>query len=235
MANDEIPQPSIPLSVVLSEEEIRKRLESKDDLLIKPLIDERTQISGCKIDLRLGGIFYEIKQSGLEAYDPLKPPPTDYRRKIILPLGSAYILHPGMLALAPTFESLAMPKDLLGILQGRSSLGRLGIIVHATAGFVDPGYNGPLTLELSNLGHLPVALYPLTRVAAIAFIKITGSGKAYDAEITSPIHPEAKIKLGHFHSPGSEPSKLDEDWEMEVFKEIRKVRNTIGGVGVILL
>ena len=139
-----------------------------------------------------------------------------------MPLGSPYYLHPGMLALTPTFECLAMPNDLLGILQGRSSLGRLGIIVHATAGFVDPGYKGPLTLELSNLGHLPVALYPLTRVAAIAFIKITGSVRAYDAEIASPIHPEKKIDLGHFHSPGSEPSKLHEDWEMDVFRAMRE-------------
>jgi len=212
-------------SVVLSEDEIRKRLESKDDLLIEPLINERTQISGCKIDLRLGGIFYEIKQSALRAYDPLESSPPDYRRRIIVPLGSPYYLHPGMLALTPTFECLAMPNDLLGILQGRSSLGRLGIIVHATAGFVDPSYKGPLTLELSNLGHLPVALYPLTQVAAIAFIKITGLGKdykAYDAEIASPIHPEKKINLGHFHSPGSEPSKLSEDWEMDVFRAMRE-------------
>lgn len=224
MANNNEIQPSIPLSVVLSEEEIRKRLESKDDLLIEPLIDERTQISGCKVDLRLGGIFYEIKQSALQAYDPLESP-TEYRRRIIVPLGSPYYLHPGMLALTPTFECLAMPNDLLGILQGRSSLGRLGIIVHATAGFVDPSYKGPLTLELSNLGHLPVALYPLTRVAAIAFIKITGLGKAYrayDAEIASPINPEKKINLGHFHSPGSEPSKLNEDWEMDVFRAMQK-------------
>ncbi len=220
MVQESVAQPDMLSSVVLSGEEISKRLGK--DLLIAPLLDRETQISGCKVDLRLGGIFYEIKQSALRSYDPLDPPSTDYRRKIILPVGSRYILHPGMLSLAPTFETLVLPDDLLGILQGRSSLGRLGIIVHATAGFVDPGYKGPITLELSNLGYLPVALYPLTRVAAIAFIKITGKVKSYGAKLASPIHPDEKIDLGHFNSPTSEPSKLSEDWEMEVFKQIRR-------------
>lgn len=211
---------SAQTSVVLSEEEINRRL--KIDLSVEPLLDKESQVSGCKIDLRLSGIFYEIKQSALRAYDPLDPPLTDYRRKIMLPLGTPYILHPGMLSLAPTFESMVLPSDLLGILQGRSSLGRLGIIVHATAGFVDPGYKGPVTLELSNLGHLPVALYPLTRVAAIAFIKITGTARVYSDTLTSPVHPEKEIELGHFNSPTSERSKLNEDWEVEIFKEIHK-------------
>ena len=220
--NNKITKPSTITSVVLSEEDIRKRLNK--DLFVEPIIDENTQISGCKIDLRLGGIFYEIKQSALQVYDPVAPPLMDYRRKIIVPLGKQYILHPGMLSLTPTFESIALPNDLLGLLQGRSSLGRLGIIVHATAGFVDPGYKGPITLELSNLGHLPVALYPLTRVAAIAFIKVTGKAKDYYRTLPSPVHPEKEIELGHFNSPTSEQSKLSEDWEMDVFREIQKQR-----------
>ncbi len=224
MVQSEESTQTITPSVVLSDEEIKNRL--KIDLSVEPLLDKETQVSGCKIDLRLSGIFYEIKQSALRAYDPLYPPLTDYRRKIMLPLGTPYILHPGMLSLAPTFESIVLPSDLLGILQGRSSLGRLGIIVHATAGFVDPGYKGPVTLELSNLGHLPVALYPLTRVAAIAFIKITGTAKMYGDKLTSPIHPEKEIDLGHFNSPTSEPSKLSEDWEVEIFKIIHERKST---------
>lgn len=212
-------------SVVLSREEIRQRLETRE-LKVEPLIDVDTQLGGCKIDLRLGGIYFEIKQSAVRFYDPLDPPPSDYRRKIIIPLGIPYILHPGMLVLSPTFESIVMPGDLLGILQGRSSLGRLGVIVHATAGFVDPGYKGPVTLELSNLGHLPVALYSLTRVAAIAFVKVSGEVKLYDEDLPSPVHPEEGIKLGHFNSPTSEPSKLDEDWETEVFNSIKRSMKT---------
>ena len=92
---------------------------------------------------------------------------------------------------------------------------------HWRAGFVDPGYKGPITLELSNLGHLPVALYPLTRVAAIAFIKVTGKAKLYHEKLASPVHPNESIELGHFFSPTSEQSKLNQDWEMEVFREIK--------------
>ena len=207
-------------SVVLSGKEIEKKLENRS-LIIDPIIDKETQFGGCKVDLRLGGIYYEIKQSAVSYYDSIDPPLSDYRRKIIVPLGTPYILHPGMLVLTPTYESIVMPLDLLGILQGRSSLGRLGIIVHATAGFVDPGYSGPVTLELSNLGHLPVALYSLTRVAAIAFIHVSGETRPYFNKINSPVHPDKGIETGHFSSPTSEKSKLSEDWETEVFRAIR--------------
>lgn len=217
---EQLDLPSPLNSVVLSAQEIRHRLDT-GELKFEPLIDMDTQLGGCKIDFRLGGIYFEIKQSAVKFYDSLDPPMADYRRKVIMPLGTPYILHPGMLVLTPTFESIVMPKDLLGILQGRSSLGRLGVIVHATAGFVDPGYKGPITLELSNLGHLPVALYSLTRVAAIAFVKVSGKAKLYGESLSSPIHPEEGIQLGHFNSPTSEPSKLSEDWETEVFKAIK--------------
>ncbi len=221
--------PAPPLStssVVLSEERIRQRL-SKGDLRIEPLVDIDTQLGGCKMDLRLSGIYYEIKQSSVKTYDPLYPPSQDYRRKIVMPLGVPYILHPGMLALTPTFESIVMPDDLLGILQGRSSLGRLGIIVHATAGFVDPTYKGPITLELSNLGHLPVALYSLTRVAAIAFVTVTGKVKKYGEPMASPVHPEKEIISGHFNSQLSEPSKLNEDWETEIFRALKEKKEKV--------
>jgi dCTP deaminase len=219
-----------PLSLaVLSDKEICERLH-KRNLVIHPLLHEITQVQGCKVDLRLSGIFYEVKHSAVESYDPLFPQEDDYRREMILPVGEPYILHPGMLALAPTFENISMPRDLLGILQGRSSLGRLGIIVHATAGFVDPGYKGSLTLELSNLGHLPVALYPLNRAAAIAFIKISGNVKqAYFDETASPIDPSKGKPSGSYSSPLSEPSKFKEDWENTVFRRIRERRLTQEG------
>ncbi len=223
MSNKEFDQ--APLSFgVLSDEQIRQRLTA-GDLIIHPLLDLDTQVQGCKVDLRLGGIFYEVKHSAVESYDPVSVEDTDYRRELILPVGESYILHPGMLALAPTFENICMPRDLLGILQGRTSLGRLGIIVHATAGFVDPKYKGSLTLEFSNLGHLPVALYPLSRVAAMAFIKISGDvRRAYGDEVQSPIDPSKGLPMGSYSSPLSEPSKYREDWENIVFRHIRKSR-----------
>jgi len=205
---------------VLSDAKIRQRL--KEDLIIHPFLHEDSAISGCKVDLHLSGAFYEIQRSTVDSYDPVKPITIDFRREIILPLGQYLVLHPGDLILASTFENISMPRDLLGILQGRSSLGRLGVIVHATASFIDPKFRGTMTLELSNLGHLPVRLYTLARVASIAFLQITGKVEyGYGDLLPSPLKV-AGMRQNHYAAPKSEPSKHHEDWEYEI---IRKVSN----------
>jgi dCTP deaminase len=79
----------------------------------------------------------------------------------------AFILHPGEFALGTTEERVRMPADLVGVVDGRSSIGRLAVVVHATAGFIDPGFEGQITLELSNIGSIPVKLYPGMRIAQI--------------------------------------------------------------------
>jgi len=203
---------------VLSDSKIKQRLNH--DLIIHPLLHEESSISGCKVDLHLSGLFYEIQRSTVDSYDPVKPTRTDFRREIILPLGQYLVLHPGDLILASTFENISMPRDLLGILQGRSSLGRLGIIVHATASFIDPNFKGTMTLELSNLGHLPVRLYTLARVASIAFLQITGNvDYGYGDALPNPFMP-GKMKQDHYAAPKSEPSKHHEDWEYEVIRKV---------------
>ena len=144
----------------------------------------------------------------------------DVRRETILPLGQYVVLHPGDLILAPTFENISIPRNLFGILQGRSSLGRLGIIVHATASFVDPGFKGTITLELSNLGHLPVRLYTLAKVAALAFVNIEGSVKyAYDDPVPSPLVSK-NIRSDYYASAKSEASQHHRDWEYEIIRKI---------------
>lgn len=211
------------LAGVLSDEEILKRLDRENDLRIHPLLYKDIQISGCKVDLHLSGIFYEIKHSAIEVHDPLNLDETDYRRKLVLPLGKPYTLHPGMFTLAPTYENISMPDDLLGILQGRSSLGRLGIIVHATASFIDPGYKGTITLELSNLGHLPVNLYTLGPVATVAFIKIAGKVKnPYGKTVPSPLVEGEQERIGRHDSPISELSKHGYEWEYRVLRKVVK-------------
>jgi dCTP deaminase len=96
-----------------------------------------------------------------------------------------FILHPGEFVLAVTMERVEVPPDLVGRLDGKSSLGRLGLIVHSTAGFVDPGFEGHLTLELSNVANLPIAIYPGMRIGQLSFYELTtaaenpyGSGEA---------------------------------------------------------
>jgi dCTP deaminase len=202
---------------VLSDTKIKQRL--REDLIIHPFLHEESAITGCKVDLHLSGAFYEIQRSTVDSYDPLKLRATDFRREIILPLGGSLVLHPGDLILAPTFENISMPRDLLGILQGRSSLGRLGVIVHATASFIDPKFSGSITLELSNLGHLPVRLYTLARVASIAFLEITGKVQyGYGDAVPDPLRAGA-MRQDHYASPKSEASRHHEDWEYKVIRK----------------
>ena len=206
---------------VLSDTQIKARLN--EDLIIHPILNREAQITCSKVDLHLSGIFYEIQRTICDSYDPLTAAAQqDYRREIVLPLGGYLVLHPGDLILASTFENVYMPRDLLGILQGRSSLGRLGVIVHATASFIDPEFMGTITLELSNLGHLPVRLYTLAKVASIAFLKISGEVKrAYRDSIPSPLTPGKAQQVDHYAAPKSGASKHHEDWEYKIIQRVR--------------
>lgn len=202
---------------MLSDEEIKMRL--KEDLIVYPYLYRDLEINQSKLDLRLGGVFNEIEQRGVGSYDTIEPMKQEYLREIILPPGKPYILHPHVLVLATTFENISMPNDLVGLLQGRSSLGRLGVIVHATAGFIDPGYKGPITLELTNLGHLPVKLYPLQRVATIGFFPVKGKVSNPYGQ-SSKYMPLEQIR-GKYRSMKVQASEIDKDWENKILKNIR--------------
>lgn len=210
--------PSRTVGGILSDRTIMSRLGK--DLLVHPMLDVEIQVAGCKIDLHLGCKFHEVKHSALSVYDPLCREHIDYIRTLILRPGDYYVIHPGALVLAPTFENVSLPADLLGILQGRTSLGRLGLIVHATAGFVDPGYHGTVVLELSNIGRLPVRLTPLLKVATIAFAKIYGVvDKPYGTKFKRSLLGD-EIRVGKHDSPTFIPSRLHEDWESVVLRDI---------------
>lgn len=156
---------------VLTDEQIFQKLMNKE-ITIHPILDT-TQIQGAKIDLRLDNVVYLIKHFEQPYYDPrLCEQQTDYGENRHISFCKAidrkgFILQPGDFAIAPLFERVRLPKNMIGRLDGRSSLGRLGLIVHATAGGIDPGYTGVVTCELSNLGKVPVALHPLQRIAAL--------------------------------------------------------------------
>ena len=87
--------------------------------------------------------------------------------------GDAFTMHPGDFALGSTLETVAIPADLVGQVDGRSSVGRLAVVVHATAGLIDPGFTGQITLELSNIGRIPVRLYPGLRICQIVLVRMT--------------------------------------------------------------
>lgn len=156
---------------VLSDQEIFEKLIKKE-ITIHPILDVR-QIQGAKIDLRLGNVVYLIKHFAQPGYDPRNlDGEVDYGEDRYLTFCKAkekkgFFLQPGDFAIAPLFERVRLPAYIVGRLDGRSSLGRLGLVIHATAGGIDPGYAGLITCELSNLGKVPVALYPLQRIASL--------------------------------------------------------------------
>ncbi len=144
---------------VLSDKRIVKLIDSQE-LIMHPLLD-RGQIKGAKVDLRLDNILTVIKRIDVESYDAKKldetgQKPVDYLERHVISCEKGFVLHPGEFALALTFESVKIPRNVIGLLDGRSSLGRLGVMVHVTSGSVDPGFSGPLVLELANLGRIPV-------------------------------------------------------------------------------
>ncbi len=127
-------------------------------------------IHASSMDFRLGNVFKLYEHSKFAILDPKKPETFQGNtRTIEVVQGDSFIVQPGEFVLGVTEETLTVPDDLVARVEGRSSLGRLGIIIHSTAGFVDPGFSGTITLEISNLNRLPVALYPGMRVCQIAF------------------------------------------------------------------
>ena len=159
--------------MILSDQDIEARL-AKGDLVIDPLDDPKLQVQPSSIDLRLGNDFIVYRTTHVPFIDPMNGGgQEEYTTKVHIPDGEPFILHPGEFALGTTFERVEIPNDLVAMVEGRSSLGRLAIVVHATAGLCDPGFKGRITLELSNLGRVPVALYPKMRVSQIVMHQMT--------------------------------------------------------------
>ncbi|QLH82238.1 dCTP deaminase [Halosimplex pelagicum] len=159
--------------MILSDQDILKRLE-EGDLKIKPLRDIDQQVQPASVDLRLGESFLEFQRTNIPCIHPnSEREVSDYVTETVVDEGDSFILHPGDFVLATTIESVSVPADLVGHVEGRSSLGRLAIVIHSTAGLADPGYEGQITLELSNLGVAPVALSPGMRVAQMTFTQTT--------------------------------------------------------------
>ncbi len=156
--------------MILSDRDIRKALESGRVKITPAQAGLLPHIHASSMDLHLGNVFKLYEHSTFAILDPKQPETfTDNMRMITVAEGEPFIVQPGEFVLGVTQEQITVPDDLVVRVEGRSSLGRLGIIVHSTAGFVDPGFTGTITLEISNLNRLPVALYPGMRVCQIAF------------------------------------------------------------------
>jgi dCTP deaminase len=169
--------------MILSDADIRRRLEA-GDLEIEPLSDPDIQVQPASVDLRLGNEFLEFQHANIPCIHPTSEQETEeYTERTVVDEDSEYILHPGDFVLGTTHERVAIPDDLIAHVEGRSSLGRLAIVVHATAGLCDPGYEGQITLELSNLGTAPVALTPGMRISQLTFTELKSPAeRPYGAE-----------------------------------------------------
>jgi dCTP deaminase len=159
--------------MVLSDRDIKKYLKLKK-IVISPEPDIATQLGSCSIDLRLGNNFRVFEHSKYPYIDPMnKDFSNDIAREIVVPDGGKFIMQPGDFVLAVTSERVTISPDLLGRLEGRSSLGRLGIVVHSTASVFDPGWDGNPVLELGNLGRMAVALTPGMRICSFTFEELS--------------------------------------------------------------
>ena len=158
--------------MILSDVDLLERL-GEGDLVVEPLSDVDTQVQPASIDLRLGSEFLEFQRTNIPCIHPNREEEVgEYVTETHVEEGEEFILHPGDFVLGTTKERVEVPPDLLATVEGRSSLGRLAVVIHATAGIVDPGYEGQITLELSNLGTAPVALTPGMRVSQLVFTEL---------------------------------------------------------------
>jgi dCTP deaminase len=162
--------------MILSDRDIKQSITDGRIVVESNQTELFRYIHASSMDFRLGNTFKLYEHSKFAVLDPMNPESfAGNMRTITVADGDSFIVQPGEFVLGVTQEKITLPDDLVARVEGRSSLGRLGIIVHSTAGFVDPGFSGTITLEISNLNRLPVALYPGMRVCQLAFEKMTSA------------------------------------------------------------
>jgi dCTP deaminase len=155
--------------VLLSDRDIRSEIQS-GRVAVEPF--DEAMIQPSSVDVRLDKFFRVFENHKYSVIDP-SIEQAELTREVIAEADEAFILHPGEFVLASTYEIITLPDDIAGRLEGKSSLGRLGLLTHSTAGFIDPGFSGHITLELSNVANLPVKLYPGMKIGQLCLIKLS--------------------------------------------------------------
>jgi len=156
-------------AVILSDRTIRDAIES-GRIVIDPFDPAKVQPSS--VDLTLDR-FFRVFRNHTRGVIDVKERMDDLTEEVEIAPDGVFLLHPGEFVLGATAESVTLPADLVGRIEGKSSLGRLGLLIHTTAGFVDAGFQGYLTLELSNVATLPITLYPGMKIGQISFLQMT--------------------------------------------------------------
>jgi len=187
--------------VLLSDRDIRAEIAA-GRVGCEPFTESMIQPSS--VDVRLDKFFRVFENHRYSVIDPSIEQP-DLTREVIAEGDEPFILHPGEFVLASTYEVITLPDDIAGRLEGKSSLGRLGLLTHSTAGFIDPGFSGHITLELSNVANLPVKLFPGMKIGQLCLIKLSspaehpyGSEK-YGSRYQGQRGPTASRSFLNFH------------------------------------
>jgi dCTP deaminase len=183
--------------VVLSDRDIRAEIEA-GRIVIDPFIPDAVQPSS--VDLHLDRRFRVFRNSRYPYIDVRADQP-ELTELVEIGGDEPFILHPGEFVLGSTFERVGLPNDLVARLEGKSSLGRLGLLIHSTAGYVDPGWEGNLTLELSNVANLPITLYDGMKIGQISFHRLSSPVEvAYgDARIGSKYRGQRDPTASLYH------------------------------------
>ena len=155
--------------MLLSDRDIAAEIDS-GRVKVEPF--EPKMIQPSSVDVRLDRFFRVFENHKYSVIDP-SIEQSDLTREVAVTGGEHFILHPGEFVLASTYEVITLPDDIAGRLEGKSSLGRLGLLTHSTAGFIDPGFTGHITLELSNVANLPVKLFPGMKIGQLCLIKLS--------------------------------------------------------------
>jgi dCTP deaminase len=155
--------------MVLSDRSIREELTS-GKLVIEPIAEDALQPAS--VDIRLDREF-RVFRNHRDSYIDVREPVENLTELETVADDQAFVLHPGEFVLGSTLERITLPDDLVARVEGKSSLGRLGLLVHATAGYVDPGWDGHLTMELSNVANLPIRLYFGMKIGQLSFLRLT--------------------------------------------------------------
>ena len=186
------------LPVLLSDRDIsaqidagRVRLDPFDPGLVQP----------SSVDVRLDRYLRLFDNHKYPFIDPAAEQP-DLTRLVEVDAGEPFILHPGEFVLASTLEQVSLPDDVAARVEGKSSLGRLGLLTHATAGFVDPGFTGHITLELSNVATLPIKLWPGMKIGQLCFFQLSSAAE----------HPYGSARRGS-HYQGQRGPTASRSWE----------------------
>jgi len=187
--------------MVLSDRTIREEI-GKGRIVIDPL--DLGCVQPASVDVHLDNKFLVFRNSRRPFID-VRESADDLTELVEIEEDTPFMLHPGEFVLGSTLESVTLPDDLVARLEGKSSLGRLGLLIHSTAGYVDPGWQGKLTLELSNVAKLPITLYFGMKIGQLSFLRLT----------TPAEHPYGADGLGSKYQGQQEPTASRYHWDFD--------------------